>query len=122
MKKFSLLSVVLLFGIVAMLPARAGALVFKFPKTYGDPVPPEYWDDPPYGVVIQQATSGISATSPWDNFLTTLTWSVTDNEDGTYKYEYTWSTYSKDLSHIIIEQHVSISSMTGISRDCGIVV
>jgi hypothetical protein len=101
MRKFLLLSVVLLFAIVAMLPAQAEALVVESHMPYGDPVPPKYWDDPA-GVGIQWVTFGIYATTPWNNPGTTLAWLITES-NGSYTYEYTWETWEKDLSHIIIE-------------------
>jgi len=119
MKKFSLLSVVLLFGIVAMVPGRAGALLTPefFASTgfsHGTPVPHLYIDDDGNTTdlwynLIEKPSGGIFATSEWANpdydfDPTGLRWIITESElDGSYTYKYQWNTAEKELSHIIIE-------------------
>jgi hypothetical protein len=114
MKKFLLLSVVLLFGITVMMPGRAGALLTPefFASTgfsHGTPVP-EYYDSTNLWVnLIQEPSGGIFATSNWaypgdPNDPTGLSWIITESElNGSYTYRYLWNTAEKDLSHIVIE-------------------
>ena len=47
-------------------------------------------------------STGISATSDWANTSTKLSWNVVQ-VGSNWQYTYTWTTTSKDLSHIIIE-------------------
>jgi len=111
MKKFLLLSVVLLFGIVVMTPGRAGAMpsLHEANTKYGDPVSDDFWNN-----FIQFSYDennvefiGIYATNDennlgWMSSSTTLTWQI-EKSDDLYSYAYTWNTDVKELSHIIIE-------------------
>jgi hypothetical protein len=46
--------------------------------------------------------TGIYATPNWNNEGTWLNWNITQLEQDLWRYEYTWSTDGRDLSHIII--------------------
>ena len=117
MKKFSLLTVVLFFGIVVISPSRSGALLTAdyFASagfSFGNPVPKSYdstnlWKN----LIIWHADpaeptdpniSGIHATNGWAQDNTQLSWDI-KGSGGLYTYEYWWSTKQKNLSHIIIE-------------------
>lgn len=110
MKKFSLLSVVLLFGIVVMARgwAQATPTPYETHTEYGTSVPNTIWGSEATETFfcVQQGI-GIYATSEengpgWENGGTVLAWLITE-ADGSYTYEYTWKTWEKDLSYIIIE-------------------
>lgn len=121
MKRFLLLSIVLLFGVLGIAPSIAKALPIRHDAhtEYGAAVPRELWDN------FVHWPSGISATDDdnpdptlrkgWADGDTFLTWFIEENVDETYTtytYTYNWVTGEKDLSHIIIEltQYITISN------------
>jgi len=100
-----------------MLPARAAAtpVLHNTPTTYGDRVDERLWENSIQYSYDKDKNEfiGIYATNDdnadpdqqkgWANYGTELTWHITCDPEKGYTYTYTWSTWDKDLSHIIIE-------------------
>ena len=66
---------------------------------------------------LQVADSELEGTGFWINdnseqawFPATFSWTVTDNEDGTWNYTYNLDVYRADVSHFIIEASPSFGS------------
>lgn len=94
------IGIVTLALIVVVATGQAMATPYTATTTYGDSV-----NSGNYNELIQWGSgiSGIDATHDWANSDTWLRWDITEQGGGMYKYEYTWNTLTKDLSHIIIE-------------------
>ena len=56
-----------------------------------------------YSGSLTWSGGGITAAEDWAASGTSISWNVTDNNNGTWTYSYTWTALQKDLSHIVIE-------------------
>lgn len=58
---------------------------------------------PTYSGILTGDGGGITATEDWDSPITSLSWEVTDNMDGSWNYAYVYTVPRKGLSHLILE-------------------
>lgn len=56
-----------------------------------------------YTGALSWAGGGVYATDGWAASGTSISWNVTDNNNGTWTYSYSWTAPAKELSHILIE-------------------
>ncbi len=87
-----------------VIPVITGVLIMFYSIT-ANAAP--IWNTDASGELTGSRTSpiseGIEATESWDNGGFVLSWNITENNDGSWTYQYTVDVGRKDVSHFILE-------------------